>query len=106
MGDSPAWGQGEKLTNPHRKKKLVTKCYTGPPTWRDSLERPIQWKMDMKFDTQNVWSLYKECSQKTTASKSRKCKLDQVAKGRHYSEALGEDGRILECVLGKQGGKV
>jgi hypothetical protein len=30
-GGSPAWGLGERLTTPHRKKiQFVTKCYTGP----------------------------------------------------------------------------
>jgi len=29
-----AWGLGEGLTTPHRKKKLVRKYYTGPWNWR------------------------------------------------------------------------
>jgi hypothetical protein len=31
-GVPPAWGLGEGLTTLHRKKKPVTKCYTGPRT--------------------------------------------------------------------------
>jgi len=29
-GSPPVCGLGEGLTSPHRKRKLVTKCYTGP----------------------------------------------------------------------------
>jgi hypothetical protein len=39
MGGAPALGLGGVLTIPHPKKKQqVTKCYTGPQTWTDSLK--------------------------------------------------------------------
>jgi hypothetical protein len=55
------------------------KCYTGPWNWKDSLEQPIQWKMDMRFGTRNVRSLYRAGSQKTVARKLAEYKLDLVA---------------------------
>jgi exonuclease III len=48
-------------------------------TWMDSLKGPIQQKMDMKFGTWNVWSLYRTGSLKAVASELAKCKLDPVA---------------------------
>jgi hypothetical protein len=37
--DPSAWGLGEGLQTPYCKQKLVTKCYIGPWTLTDSLER-------------------------------------------------------------------
>jgi hypothetical protein len=37
-GGSPVSGWGVELTTDHRKIHRVTKCYTGPRTWTDSLE--------------------------------------------------------------------
>jgi hypothetical protein len=44
----------------------------------DSLAWPKQRKMDMRFLTQDVRSLYRTDSLKTVARKLRKCKLDLV----------------------------
>jgi hypothetical protein len=53
MGGPPAWSLGMGLT-PHRKNKLHTKCYKGPLTWTDSLnKRPKQKKMDMRFENES-----------------------------------------------------
>jgi hypothetical protein len=39
------------LSTPRHKKKLVTKCHTGPRTWTEYLdEQPKLKKMYMKFD--------------------------------------------------------
>jgi hypothetical protein len=54
------------------------KCYTGPQNWTNSLEWPRQWKMDMRFGTMNVRSLYRTGSLKTVASEFAKYKLDLV----------------------------
>jgi hypothetical protein len=54
------------------------KCYTGPQTWADSLEQPKQQKMDMRFGTWNVRSLYRSGSLKTVSRELAKCKLDLV----------------------------
>jgi len=36
---------GKGLETPyHKREQLVTKCYTGPRIWTDSLERPRQGK--------------------------------------------------------------
>jgi hypothetical protein len=45
----PARGLGAGLRPPHHKNQLVSKCYTGPRIWTDALERPRQWKMNMRF---------------------------------------------------------
>jgi hypothetical protein len=44
------------------------KCYIGPWTWMDSLEQPKQWKMDVKFGTWNVKSLYRSGSLKPVST--------------------------------------
>jgi hypothetical protein len=45
----PVWGLGKGVRT-HHKNQLVTKCYTGPQTWTDSLEW-LQWrKMDMSLE--------------------------------------------------------
>jgi hypothetical protein len=61
------------------KTNLLTKCYTGPRIWTDSLERPGQRKIDMRFKTCNVRSLYRAGSLKTVASELSKYNLDLVA---------------------------
>jgi hypothetical protein len=45
------------------------KCYAGPQNWMDSLEQPRKWKMDMRFGTLSVKSLYRANSVKTAARK-------------------------------------
>jgi hypothetical protein len=52
-------GFGVRLTTPHHRKQLVTKCHAGPRTRMDSLERHKQMKMDMIYGTLNVRSLYR-----------------------------------------------
>jgi hypothetical protein len=50
MGGPQAWELGVGLTTPHRKNKLVTKCYKGPRTCTGSLnKRPELRKMDIIF---------------------------------------------------------
>jgi hypothetical protein len=65
-------GLGAELTTAHRKNKLVTKDHKKPQTWTDSLDkRPKRNKMDMRFCTWNVRSMYR-------AASLTKCKLDLV----------------------------
>jgi hypothetical protein len=48
------------LTTHHRKKRFVTKILKKPRTWTDSFDkRPKQKKMDMRFGTWNVGSMYR-----------------------------------------------
>src|SRR5215468_11096870 len=48
-GGPPAWGLGEVLTTPHRKKYDVTKHMDKPRTWTDSLVRPQLRKRDIEL---------------------------------------------------------
>jgi hypothetical protein len=43
------------------------KCYKGPRTWTDALEQPKPRKMDIRFGTWNVRSLYRSGSLKTVS---------------------------------------
>jgi len=43
MGCPAAWELGEELTT-HRKKQLVTKCYTEPRTWMHLVQDREQWR--------------------------------------------------------------
>jgi hypothetical protein len=61
------------------KNLLVAKCYTGPWIWKDSLEQTRQWKMDMRFGTWSIRSLYRVGSLKTVARKLVKYNLDLTA---------------------------
>jgi hypothetical protein len=58
-GGPPSWGLGEGLTTFHLKKKPVAKCHKWPQTWADSLEQAMKWKMDMRFGTWDVRSVYR-----------------------------------------------
>jgi hypothetical protein len=61
------------------KNKFVTKCHKEPWTWTDSLEKRSNLKkMDMRFGTWNVRSLYRACSLMTVAKEILKYKLDLV----------------------------
>jgi hypothetical protein len=61
------------------KNKLVTKCQKGSQTWTDSLDkRPKLRKMDMRFATWNVKSLYRAGSLMTVAKDISKYKFDLV----------------------------
>jgi hypothetical protein len=63
----------------HLKNKLVTKCHEGPWTYTDFLDkRPKRKKMDVRFGTWNVRSLYRAGSPRTVAEEISKCKLDLV----------------------------
>jgi hypothetical protein len=58
------------------KNKLVMKCHNGPQTWSDSFDKqPELRKMDMRFGTWNVRSLYKEGSLMTVANEISKQRL-------------------------------
>jgi hypothetical protein len=54
------------------------KCYTGPWIRTDFLKQPKQWKMDMRFGTMNVRSLYRSGPLKTASRELTKYKLDLV----------------------------
>jgi hypothetical protein len=78
-GGPPAWGFGAGLTTSYRKNKLITKCYKGPRTWTDSLGKwPKLQKMNMRFGTWKVRSLYRAGSIMTIAKSISKYKLDLV----------------------------
>jgi hypothetical protein len=58
------------------KYKLVTKCHKGHQTWTDSFdERPKLKKMDMRFGTRNVRSLYMAGSLRSVVEEISKYKL-------------------------------
>jgi hypothetical protein len=64
---------------PPVKNKLVTKCHKGPQTLKYSLDkRPKLRKMDMRFGTWNVRSMYRAGSLVTVAKKLSKYELDIV----------------------------
>jgi hypothetical protein len=65
------------LITPHVKNNIVTKTFTKPRTWTDSLDkRPKRKEMDMRFGTWNVRSLYRAGSLRTVAEEVSKYKLD------------------------------
>jgi hypothetical protein len=67
------------LTTPHRKNKLVTKIYTKPRTWLDSLDdRPKRRNVAMRFGTWNVRSLYRVGSLMTVPRELSRYRLDLV----------------------------
>jgi hypothetical protein len=72
-----SWTRGQPLLT--LKHWLVMKCHTGSWNSTDSLERPRQQKMNMRFVTWNVRGLYRAGSLKTVASELAKYKLDIVA---------------------------
>ena len=74
----PAWGFGVTLTTSHCKNKGVQKRHTGPPNWTDNLERPWQRKMDMRFGTWNVRSLYRAGALGLVTSELDRCRMDLV----------------------------
>jgi hypothetical protein len=58
-------GVGRGANNHHRKNNIfVAKYLQGPREWTDSLARPKHRKMDMRFGTWNVRSLYRAGSLK------------------------------------------
>jgi hypothetical protein len=71
MGGPPAGQLGMGLTTPHRKKRLQN--------WTESLAKwPMLKKMDMRFGTWNVRSLYWTGLIMTVAKEISKYKLDLV----------------------------
>jgi len=62
QGRPASLGVGRGAKTPECKKQLVTKCYTEPRNWTDSLERFEQTKIDMRFETRNVSNLYRTSS--------------------------------------------
>jgi hypothetical protein len=67
------------LTTPHCKKKLVNKRSKKSQTWTDSLvKRPKGKKMNMRFGTWNVRSMYRAGSLRAVAEVISKYKLDLV----------------------------
>jgi hypothetical protein len=77
MGGPPVLGLGVGLTLLTVKNKLVTKTFTKPRTWTDSLEkRPKRKKMDMRFGTWNVRRLYRAGSLRTVAEEVSKYQLN------------------------------
>jgi hypothetical protein len=61
------------------KNKLVTKCHKEPRTWTDSLDkRPTLRKMDMRFGTWNVRTLYRAGSRMTVAKEIPKETVHQL----------------------------
>jgi len=74
---SSSLGSGRGATTPLQ-NQLLMKCYTDRQTWTCSLERPRQRKMDMKFVTWDVRSLYRESSLETVVRGLAKCRLDLV----------------------------
>jgi hypothetical protein len=74
-GWPPSLRLGVGLTTPNLKNKLVTKCHKGPQTWTDSLDKqPKLRKMDTRFRTWNVRSLYRAGSLVTAAKEISKYK--------------------------------
>jgi hypothetical protein len=55
----PAWGLGEGLTTPRRRKKqLVTKCYTGPRNWRQLERTRRRWKDNKRTELREIgWEI-------------------------------------------------
>ena len=53
-----------------------TRALHVPRTWNDPLVRPKQWKRDVRFETWNVRSLYREGSLTTVVRELARCKLD------------------------------
>jgi hypothetical protein len=61
------------------KNKFVNKDHRKPRAWTDSLnKRPNGKKMDMKFGTWNVRSMYRAGSLRAVAEEIPKYKLDSV----------------------------
>jgi hypothetical protein len=68
------WAWGQQLTV---KTKLVTKILNKPWIWTESLDkRPKRKKMDMRFDTWNVRSMYRAGSLRAIEEEISKYKLD------------------------------
>ena len=67
-----------RLTTSHCKTKGVQKRHTGPRNWKDNLERPWQRKMDMRFRTWNIRSIYRAGALGLVASELGRCTMDLV----------------------------
>jgi hypothetical protein len=72
------WAWGQQLLAV-KKNKLDTKHHKKPQTWTDSFDkRPKSKKMDLRFGTWNVRSMYRAGSLRTLAEEVSKYKLDLV----------------------------
>jgi hypothetical protein len=59
-GWSSSLGLGVGITTPRHKNKLVTKMFKKPRNWNDFLDkRPKLKKINMRFGTWNVRSMYR-----------------------------------------------
>ena len=67
-----------RLTTSHCKNKDVQKRHAGPWNWTDNLKRPWQTKMDMRFGTWNVRSLYRAGALDLVTSEIDRCRMDLV----------------------------
>ena len=71
-----------RLTTSHCKNKGVQKDYIGPRNWTDNLEPPWQRKMEMKFETWNVRSLYRAGALGLVTSELYRGRIDRVGDGK------------------------
>jgi hypothetical protein len=80
MGGPIAWGLGVGLTTPHCKKiSLLQNVTQGRrPGWILLHKQPKLRKMDMRFGTWNVRSMYRAGSLVTVVNEVSKYKLDLV----------------------------
>jgi ABC-type proline/glycine betaine transport system substrate-binding protein len=78
-GWSSNLGVGHGAKNATVKNKLFTKDHKKPRTWTDSLEkRAKRKKINMRFGTWNVRSMYRAGSLKAVAEEISKYKFDLV----------------------------
>jgi hypothetical protein len=66
-GGLPAWGLGGALTTLPRTTQYLLRITTHSLRTRHYLAQPKHWKMDMRFGTWNIRSLYRSGSLKTVA---------------------------------------
>jgi hypothetical protein len=68
-----SFGVGRGANNPSLLKPIcVAKYLQGHRKWMDSMARPKHRKMDMRFGTWNIMSLYRADSLKTVATELKK----------------------------------
>jgi hypothetical protein len=70
--------------------------------WTDSLEQPEQWKMDMRFVTWNLRSLYRSDSLKPIARELGECRLD-LAGVQIRCDSFNELADTIFCENGNAG---
>ena len=67
-----------RLTTSHCKTKDVQERHAGPQNWTDNLERPWQRKMEMRFGTWKVRSLYRVGALCSVTNEIDKYRMDLV----------------------------